>query len=678
MLLHLNTNSERRNLLALQERDAMFSAKINALLEEFLTDWICISDQQITNLTLPPSKARSLIGQEFIHSIFDARLSFNLDAFLILAGTLKKGSVLLLLLPSKPFDRPDLDTLRWNEAENPIATPNFMRHLFDTLNKHQMVVHPIDAMVSLAELLTKLKNDDKLGSLAVNATLLAKPKPTQEQQEVLRRLRQTKSNVVVITAKRGRGKSALAGFFAERTESWVCAANKSCIKILRKFSNPSTVFFPPDELLNKLKKGVTPPKWLIIDEAAMIPLPLLNEIMQFANRLLLLTTTDGYEGTAQGFLLKFIPQLSDVCWLHLSRPIRWLASDPIESMIADLLFETSPLPQLTCSLKKKSLSIYFVPPDERIKNKNQFAEIYNLLKRAHYRTTPSDLRRLLDAQDIDLMVAESDKTIVGAMVSVKEGGITKALSEAIWLGKRRPRGNLVAQSLVAHGGEMLASRMRSLRINRIAVCESARRHDVGRMMVKALIHLANAYCYDFVSVSYGYESSLHGFWQACDFELVQVGSKCDASTGAHSMMAIKALTLSAERTKARLIHKLRRDWFWWQHKIDYAFPIGVSEDILLCKEDWQLLSGFAYASRPYESTYASLCRLYMTLKIRPYTPYPYLLSQLVTINAFNQVGKKSGRKAIIAALREEVGQILRTYGILSPLVPNDKEGYSIT
>ena len=48
---------------------------------------------------LPPSKARSRLGEEYDLLLFDAFDDFDVDAFAALSGTLCGGGVLLLLLP---------------------------------------------------------------------------------------------------------------------------------------------------------------------------------------------------------------------------------------------------------------------------------------------------------------------------------------------------------------------------------------------------------------------------------------------------------------------------------------------------------------------------------------------------------------------------------------------------
>ena len=73
---------------------------------------------------------------------------------------------------------------------------------------------------------------------------------------------------------------------------------------------------------------------MLIDEAAAIPQPILLALLQRFPRVLLSTTTDGYEGTGQGFVLRFLRELSrrDPGWqrLTLDAPVRWTANDPLE------------------------------------------------------------------------------------------------------------------------------------------------------------------------------------------------------------------------------------------------------------------------------------------------------------------------------------------------------------
>lgn len=115
------------------------------------------------------------------------------------------------------------------------------------------------------------------------------------------------------------------------------------------------------------------------------------------------------------------------------------------------------------------------------------ASVYELLCAAHYRTSPLDLRRMMDAPGQHFAVAGTGADIAGALWLVEEGGLSPELSRAVWAGYRRPRGNLVAQSLAAHGGSPLAATLKGRRVSRIAVhpCASGKASGNGLSLAPA-------------------------------------------------------------------------------------------------------------------------------------------------------------------------------------------------
>ncbi|MCV5744629.1 tRNA cytosine(34) acetyltransferase TmcA, partial [Escherichia coli] len=68
--------------------------------------------------------------------------------------------------------------------------------------------------------------------------------------------------------------------------------------------------------------------------------------------------------------------------------------------------------------------------------------MYQLLSGAHYRTSPLDLRRMMDAPGQAFRCARAGGAVAGALWLVAEGGLSRELSWAVWAGFRRPRGNL--------------------------------------------------------------------------------------------------------------------------------------------------------------------------------------------------------------------------------------------
>ena len=65
-------------------------------------------------------------------------------------------------------------------------------------------------------------------------------------------------------------------------------------------------FIAPDALLASDEQA----DWLVVDEAAAIPAPLLYQLVSRFPRTLLTTTVQGYEGTGRGFFAEILRSLS--------------------------------------------------------------------------------------------------------------------------------------------------------------------------------------------------------------------------------------------------------------------------------------------------------------------------------------------------------------------------------
>ena len=182
------------------------------------------------------------------------------------------------------------------------------------------------------------------------------------------------------------------------------------------------------------------------------------------------------------------------------------------------------------------------------------------------------------------------------------------LAHDVWAGRRRPRGNPVAQSLAAHGGQWWAPTLRSRRITRIATLPALRRQGIARQLVERQRRQAQGL--DFLSVSFGYTEPLWRFWQSCGFELVRIGSKPEASSGCYTAMAILPLSEQGEALRHAAHKHLARDWPRLRQRIELALAIpGDDGDTPLGEEDWRELAGFAFAHRPLEAStgHCSVC-----------------------------------------------------------------------
>lgn len=99
---------------------------------------------------------------------------------------------------------------------------------------------------------------------------------------------------------------------------------------------------------------------MLIDEAAALPVPLLSALLAYFPRILLITRVQGYEGTGQGFLLKFCAKLKNCQYLTLTDPIRWAANAPLERVLDQALLLNNPSKSKTGDEKREQSSLKMI------------------------------------------------------------------------------------------------------------------------------------------------------------------------------------------------------------------------------------------------------------------------------------------------------------------------------
>lgn len=631
----------QRRLLLLSGQATWVSQQLAAITSDLAGDWVTISPE--INSAIAPAKATSLLGQEFLQGIFDAQSGFHAESFAILAGTLKAGSFLILAVP--PWDQwgslPDSDSLRWNENHGVIATPHFVEHLKRTL-------------LADADIFLRREGYADTFPLIKPAPCWQPPtgQPTAAQQQILSQLLNAQSGVWGVIAPRGRGKSALAGMLIDQWSGtcWHCAPARITTSVLNRFTDKEPVFWAVDQLLAYCQSGgEISADWLVIDEAAAIPTSQLKQLLSYFPRCLLTTTVDGYEGTGRGFLLKFCAELDNFTALSLDTPIRWAQNDPLERWLNKALLLDEVATEIVDN--QQVMRFQAITQDQFSRDPQQLAAFYRLLTSAHYRTSPLDLRRLFDAQNMNFMALKFGSQLIGALWMVNEGQLSPLLAWQVWAGIRRPRGNLVAQSLAAHCYFPQAAQMRSQRCSRIAIQAEFRRQGAGLELIKQEITRAKSEQYDFLSVSFGFTAELYSFWQRAGFSLIRIGSQKEASSGCYAAMMILALSPAAEVFSLRAQKLFHRDLYWREDRAELA--LLVNEDQQMVEEDWQELAGFAYASRSLASSYPAICRF-----LRHYDlPLPllrlYCEERLSVAEACHQLGL-SGQKQWLRQARAEM------------------------
>ncbi|MCT8785948.1 GNAT family N-acetyltransferase [Glaesserella parasuis] len=542
-------------------------------------------------ISLPFSNAKTLLGQEFPYAVYDMRASsgvcLNLDALAIVAGTIQEGGTLYLVCPEwdNLEQQVDFDALRWN-VQQPIATPNFFRYFKTLVNE---ILPPFT------------------GEVPCEAGGRGEIVFTQDQQNIFDNLPLDPADIHLILAPRGRGKSTLSGKLAEKLSqqyavSITARSHSALPNFWKEIESDKVQFFAPDRLIQMIEQqNISPKQWLFIDEAASLPLPMLQQFCAYFDKVVLTTTTQNYEGTGRGFCLKFLPTLSRSTkqWT-LSQPLRWGENDPLEAFVNQLL-----------------LLEYQIPPSPPFSKGGSYLDklinFYHLLAQAHYKTTPTDLRRLFDAPDQRYFYLEEQEKLIAGCWAVNEGGLDDELTQAIWRGERRPQGNLVAQYLCFQGNLPDACRLKSVRISRIAVQPEYQKQGYGKRLVSQIISQMPPLV-DFVSVSFGLTPELLRFWQSCGFSLVQVTPTPEASSGYHSAMMIYPLSVQGKIFAQQAKQQFERDF----PLLPFADTLQNTISILPAKEqylfnfiDKKNVQGFVFHQRTLSACYASLKRLYI-------------------------------------------------------------------
>jgi tRNA(Met) cytidine acetyltransferase len=301
---------------------------------------------------------------------------------------------------------------------------------------------------------------------------------------------------------------------------------------------------------------------IVVDEAAQLPLPLLESLVSRHPRatLAFATTTHGYEGTGRGFVLRFLDWLAKARpqpteQLTLKEPIRWKLGDPLEHFVYRLLaldVEVAP-----ASLRAGALPApRRIDKDELARDEALLRSLLALLVHAHYRTTPADLERLLDAPNLDVFAIVEDRRVLGATLVAREGALPRATSEALARGEWRIRGHALADTLIVHAGRVDAGELEQVRSVRIATHPELRRRGIARALVE---HIHASYAPDLFGTIFGATPNLLAFRRALGYSLVRVGSSRGISTGEPPVVLLRAGTPRGGALIADLVADLARN-----------------------------------------------------------------------------------------------------------------------
>ncbi|MGF1700300.1 GNAT family N-acetyltransferase [Photobacterium makurazakiensis] len=501
---------------------------------------------------IPTKKAKQKLGQECQCLIFNMHNGFDAEAFGALSGTIIGGGILLLMVGDE-FNATQCSAFR-NRLSKLFSDKNVV-YLKQNEDLPTLPALPKQSLIEFS--------GDNYGSLTAcqSAAITA----------VRRVVTGHRKRPVVITADRGRGKSAAMGLAAaslleERNiRIVVTAPSYGCAEtlfrhVVARFNVPFTkqnhlalgsgqiTFVSPDQLLaNDIVAD-----FVIVDEAAAIPAPLLSAMLSRFNRIVFSSTVHGYEGTGRGFAIKFRQLLDSKMpqWrsIELNQPIRWADNDPLEDWtFKALLFDADliELDEKFCCNVEQELAFKLVDKQLLISCEPLLKQIFSLLVNAHYQTSPADLVNILDDEALSIIAAFHGEIVVGCCIVVAEGGLDGVLVEQVQLGTRRIKGHLLAQSVAAHLGIKQGATQRCGRIMRIAVHPQLQQQGIGVSLLQYTAAWAKDN-FDYLGTSFGYVPELFLFWLKAGYQPVRLGIKKDASSGYQSLQCILALNAQSK------------------------------------------------------------------------------------------------------------------------------------
>lgn len=482
------------------------------------TDCLYISTHPIFPQAIPANKFQTLLGQEFDGIVFDAFSGLELNALAAISGTLRGGGTFYLLTPT---------FATWANFPDP-AYQRFLPYPYIAADVQGRFLQ------RFMHLLTQWDSYGLPNHTATNT----------QQMDVVEAISQL-SQPLILIADRGRGKSSALGLAATRLIAQgkrvlLTAPAKATVTQVFRHAEVALTFIAPDELLKTLPQTDV----LLVDEAAALPVPILLKLVGHYPLCVFASTLHGYEGSGRGFNLRFQAALAKQTpfnVMRLSQPIRWAIHDPLEAFMnqACLLatdlptaLDASPLQPQYCQLSRDLL----------VQNESLLQQLFALLVNAHYQTRPSDLRQILDAPNISLHCLMQQNMVLAVVVLSREGGFDKALTEAIFQGKRRPHGHPIPQSLTFHAKIAGAAELSCERIMRIAVLPPLQGKGLGQTLLQYIIHDAEQQLTDYVGVSYAINPSLVKFWEKAGFELARIGHRVDSASGSRSAIHIYPLS----------------------------------------------------------------------------------------------------------------------------------------
>jgi len=502
--------------------------------------------------------------------VFYADPDFHADAFAALSGTLVAGGIMLWFCPEVKYRTKQV------KCDNDV----FIQRIWQKAHEDKNVLF-LSPSCSLPQISLAVPAIDKSSLNRISGEkLVIKGCCTLEQQSaviaILKVATGHRKRPLVLTADRGRGKStalalAVSNILMNAMQAQtivVTAPHQQALVVFFKqlklsceqgkyhqhtfsYLSHTVKFIAIDQLIKRQVEATV----LLIDEAAGIPVYLLNQLTDNYARIVYSSTLHGYEGAGRGFTVKFLPQLKIKCpnfkHLHINQPIRWSVNDGLENFVfnsfllsanSELSVESITAINTSSSrLKVKEISQQQLLADEAL-----LVQIFAVLVTAHYQTSPSDLKLLLSNPQVKVFASFHYQQVVAVALCLIEGSASTEQITQVSLSERRLKNQFLPQSLYLHNGIENAFDFRYLRIMRIAVHPSVQNHRIGSVLLAKIKCYAELEGFDILGSSFGATTQLISFWLSAGYQVARIGITCDQASGEHSALLLQSLNDKAK------------------------------------------------------------------------------------------------------------------------------------
>ncbi len=251
---------------------------------------------------------------------------------------------------------------------------------------------------------------------------------------------------------------------------------------------------------------------VVVDEAAAIPLPLVQALISGPHLSWMASTINGYEGTGRSLSLKLLQTLresatstsgeSTLKELKLEEPIRYSAGDPVEKWLNSLLCLDVPLTIKNLAGQcphPDACELYAVNRDTLLsfhKASEAFLQrMMTLYVSSHYKNSPNDLQLISDAPAHKLFVllppmntasATGLPEILAVVQVALEGSLTRQVILNSFARGKREAGDLIPWTVSQQFQEDEFASLSGARIVRIAVHPEMQGMGYGSQALKLL------------------------------------------------------------------------------------------------------------------------------------------------------------------------------------------------